>query len=147
MAHLFCRLPCSWLLFPCLYFDSNCSISLFIAFYYELHFTLQIIISIFWLIKIKTKDFWISDDNHIFFHYYNDWIILSYTFLVILVCWYKRYCICLISFFNLYELFAAFICLELNFLIFFLLLLLCHLLVIAFQINLQIFLCQFFFNL
>ena len=29
---------------------------------------------------------------------------------MILLCWYKRYRLCLISFFNLHELFAAFIC-------------------------------------
>ena len=35
---------------------------------------LQIIINIFWLIKIKTKSFGISYYNHIFFHFYNDLI-------------------------------------------------------------------------
>ena len=76
---------------------------------------LQILINIFWQIKIKTKRFGISYHNNIFFHYYiffyfyNDLIKLFWMFLVILLCWYKRYSICLISFFNLYELFSAFI--------------------------------------
>ena len=33
-----------------------------------------------------------------------------WTFLVILLYWYKRFCSCLISFFNLYEFFLAFNC-------------------------------------
>ena len=53
---------------------------------------------------------------------------------MILLCWYKRYSICLISFFNLHELFPAFITLEvslaiyleLEFLILFLLLMTCQ---------------------
>ena len=40
----------------------------------------------------------------------NDLIKLLKTFLVSLLSWYKRYSICLISFFNLFELFQAFVC-------------------------------------
>ena len=42
-------------------------------------------------------------------YYYNDLIKLLQSLLVILLCWYKRYSIFLISFFNLFELFPAFI--------------------------------------
>ena len=69
----------------------------------------QIIIKIFRPIKIKAKGFVISYHNHIF-HYYNELIKLLQPFLVIVLCRYERYSICLISFFNLYELFTAFIC-------------------------------------
>ena len=71
---------------------------------------LQILINILWPIKIKTKLFGVSYRNHIFFYYYNDLIKLLQTFLVILSCWYKRHSICLISFFDFYELFPVFIC-------------------------------------
>ena len=86
------------------------------AFYDKIDFMLQILINIIWQIKIKRKLFGISYHNHIFFHYYiflfchNDLIKLLQTFLVILLCRYKRYNICLISFFNLFELFLALIC-------------------------------------
>ena len=62
---------------------------------------MQILINIFWPTKIKAKGFW---------DFYNDLTKLLQTFLVILLCWYKRYSFCLVSFFNLYELFPAFIC-------------------------------------
>ena len=71
---------------------------------------LQILINIFRSIKMKTKRFGITYHNHFSFHYYNDLIKFSLIFLVILLCWYKRYSICLISFFNLFELFPAFVC-------------------------------------
>ena len=71
---------------------------------------LQILINLFWLIKIKTKSFCVSYHNHIFFHDYSMTLSNCCNFLLILLCWYKRYSICLISFFNFYELFLAFIC-------------------------------------
>ena len=58
--------------------------------------------------KIKTKSFGISYHNHVFFQDYNDLMVVN--FLLILLCWYKTYSICLISFFSLFELFPAFIC-------------------------------------
>ena len=105
----------SWILFPWSYFNNNCSISFFILFSakYSLLFIINsilILINKFWSIQIKTKHFGISYYNHIFFHYSNDLIKLLHTFLVILLCWYKRYSICLISFFSLYEFFPGFIC-------------------------------------
>ena len=114
----------------------------FIAFYKKFNFMLQILINIFRSIKLKTKGFGISYHNHIFFHYYNDLNKLMQTSLVILIYWYKRHSICLIWFFNFCELFPAFICtnnmevglivcLELKFLIHFLLILLHHLLVVS----------------
>ena len=69
----------------------------------------QILIKTFWPFKIKTKAFRISYYDHVFFHDYNYLIKLLQTFLVILLCWYKRYSIRLISFFDLYV-FPAFIC-------------------------------------
>ena len=66
--------------------------------------------------KYKTKGFGISYHNDIFFNYYiffsdyNNFIKLLLTFVEILLCRYKRYSICLLSVFNLYELFPAFIC-------------------------------------
>ena len=45
-----------------------------------------------------------------FFHYYNDLMKLLWSFLVILMCWYKRHSICLVSFFSLSEFFPPFIC-------------------------------------
>ena len=100
-------------------FNYVCSFLLsyrFIAFYDKFNFILQILINIFWEIKIKTKGFRISYHNDIFFNYYiffsdyNNFIKLLLTFVEILLCRYKRYSICLISVFNLYELFPAFIC-------------------------------------
>ena len=86
----------------------------FIPFYNKSNFTLQLLINIFWKIKTKIKYFGISYHNHVFFRYYiffhdyNDFIKLLEAFLVILLCWYKRYSICLTSPFNLYKLFPAF---------------------------------------
>ena len=113
---------------------------------------LKIFINMFRLIKIKKKSFGISYRNHIFLHYYNNVITLLQTFLVILLCWYKTYSMCLIPFFDFYKLFPAFFCANnieslVNNLfgvkIFnpfpFLLLL-----VVACPINLQIVLCRFF---
>ena len=71
---------------------------------------LYILINIFSPIKIKIKGFGFSYYSHISFHYYNDVIAWLQTNLVILLCWYKRYSIFLISFVNWQELFAAFIC-------------------------------------
>ena len=80
-------------------------------------------------------------------HYYHYLIKLLWSFLVISLCWYKKYSTCLISFFSLYELFPAvfvliilkvwlIVCLELRFLFLFLLLrLLHHLLVVAWLVN------------
>ena len=59
---------------------------------------------------IQTLIFRIFYYNHILFHDYNDLIKLFQIFLVILLCCIKRYNICLISFFKLFELFPAFIC-------------------------------------
>ena len=72
-------------------------------------FMLQILINIFRPVKIETKSFWISYYNYIFFHFYNGILTMKY-FLVILVCRYKKYSICLISFYNLFESFTTFIC-------------------------------------
>ena len=86
----------------------------YIAFYNKSNFTLQLLINIFGKIKTKTKYFGISYHNHVFFRYYiffhdcNDFIKLLEAFLVILLCWYRRYSISLTSLFNLYELFSAF---------------------------------------
>ena len=74
------------------------------------NFMLQILINLFWLIKIKTKSFWVSYQNLIFFHDYLMTLSNCCHFFVILLWWYKRYSICLISFFNFYELFPDFIC-------------------------------------
>ena len=71
---------------------------------------LQVLINMFRLIKIKAKSFGIFYHNNIFFHCYNDLIELLETFLVILLCRWKRHSIRLILFFDLYELFPAFIC-------------------------------------
>ena len=80
---------CSWILLPCLYFNSNCSILLLLSakdsllFYYKFYFTLQIFVNIFWPIKVFLKKQWIfgiSCHNHIFFQDYNDLIKLLQTF-------------------------------------------------------------------
>ena len=68
-----------------------------------------ILVNIFRLFKIKIRAFGKSYHNHIFFHYYNDFIKLLQSFLVILLCWWKRYSIFLILFYNLFELFPGFI--------------------------------------
>ena len=84
-----------------------------IAFHNKLNFKLQFLINMFWEIEIKRKGFGISYHNHSFFHHniffydYNDFIKLLQIFLVIFLCWYKRYNICLISFFILHELFPG----------------------------------------
>ena len=117
MTHLFCSFPWSRILIPCLYFNKNFSISFFILLSAKdsLLFTIN---SISWFkfsstsfdqSKLK-RSFGISYHNNIFFHGYNDLIRLLYTFLVIILCWYKRYNICFISVFSLYELFPVFIC-------------------------------------
>ena len=124
MAHSFCCFPCSWILFPCLYFTIIVKSRFFILFSAK-DSVLFMINSIshfkfsstsFRKSKLKKKKLWVSYHDHIFFHYYtflhdyNDFIKLLKPFLVILLCWYKRYNIFLISFFNLYEFFWAFIC-------------------------------------
>ena len=48
--------------------------------------------------------------SNVYFHYYNDLIKLLQSFLVILLCWYKRYSICLILFFSLYKSLPALMC-------------------------------------
>ena len=65
---------------------------------------LQILINIFWPIKMKTKSFGISSMIIM------PWLNCCKLFYVILLCWYKWHSICLTSFFNLYKLFPAFIC-------------------------------------
>ena len=118
----------------------------------------QILINIFRTIKIKIKIFGISYHNYIFFQYYNDLIklfllVFLLTFLVNLLCWYKRYSIFLISIFNLFELFPVFICdsnigclvnnfFEVKIFNHFLLLLLFDILVVVCQINQQILINQ-----
>ena len=75
-----------------------------------------------------------------------------YNFLDILSCWYKWYNICLISFFNLYEMFQPIISannigslfnnllgLKMSFLLFSFFFILHHLLVVALLVNKQIF--------
>ena len=96
--------------------------------------------------------------HYIFVHYYTDLIKLLQTLLVILLYWYKIYGICLISFFNLYELFPAFVWtntigslvnrfFESRSLMFFLvLLLLHHLLVLECHINRQMLFYYFFLS-
>ena len=70
---------------------------------------IQIHIKIFWPIKIKTKILVVSYHNHIFFHYHNDLIKLLQTFISDFIIVMQRYSFCMISFFNLYELFLAFV--------------------------------------
>ena len=80
-------------------------------FYYQIknHFVVQILINIFLPIKIKTNIFGISYCSYIFSYCYNDLMKLLLNFVVILLL-YKRYYICLILFFNLFELFRTFNC-------------------------------------
>ena len=80
----------------------------FIDFSDKSSFMLQVLINIVRTIKMKIKSFGTFYHN-IFFHDYNDLIKLLRTFLVILLYSNKRCNICLISFFNLYDLFLAFI--------------------------------------
>ena len=49
----------------------------------------EILMNIFWLVKIKKKRFGICYHNRIFFHVYNDLIKMLQTFLVISLCRYK----------------------------------------------------------
>ena len=114
--HSLCCFLCSQISFPCLYLNNNCSI-LFFLFLLGKGFFLSFINSIScfkclskMLGKIKIKRFGFSYHKNIFFHFYNDLIDLLSPFSVILWCWYKRYSICLILVFTLYELFPAFIC-------------------------------------
>ena len=128
----------------CLYLDNNCSILFFILFSAKLLLLLFINSVSFFKFsptsscQSKSKKklgelFWQS----YFFRYYNDLIKLLWTFLLILLCWYKRYSISFISSLHLYELFPVFICgnnigipvnslFEVKIFIFFSLLLLCH---------------------
>ena len=69
----------------------------------------KILINIFLPIRIKINIFEISYCSYSFSYCYNDLMKLLLNFVVILFL-YKRYCICLISFFNLFELFPAFNC-------------------------------------
>ena len=84
-----------------------------IMLYDRINFMLQTIANIFRQIKIKIfrlccyYEFVVSNVHP---HYYNNLIRLLLSFLVILLCWYKKCTICLISFFSLYELFVAFCC-------------------------------------
>ena len=78
---------------------------------------LQVLIDIFWLIKIRKRSFGISYYNHTFFHDYQmirlfklikwlDQIIVNF-FIDFITLIQKIY---LISFFNLYELYPDFVC-------------------------------------
>ena len=112
----FCFL-CSWIPFPCLHFNNNCSISFFILFsakdslllYDTFNFVLQILSKIFRPIKIKIKGFGISYYNN-----YSSIIIITWLNCRKLFWWFccvdTKDSICLISFFNLFELFSAFTC-------------------------------------
>ena len=99
---------------------------LFIAFYDKFSLMIQVLIKFFRLIKIKIKYFVVSYYNRIFLHYYNDLIKLLQTFLVVLICWYKKHIICMNCFHVLWELIILetwlIVCLELQFLILFFLL-------------------------
>ena len=90
-------------------FYSQFNFFLFIAFYDKLTFVLQIRINIFRPIKMKIKVL-----GYLVKIIFSSIIIMTWLnccklFLVILICWYKRYSICPISSSNLYELFPAFI--------------------------------------
>ena len=157
MAYSFCFFLCSWILFACLYFKNNCSIPFFILFSakYSLLFMInsiscfKVLLTYFCLSEVCILGFWdlLSQSYFISLLYFLSllyWLIkFLQNFLVILLCWYKRYSISLISFFNLYELFPDFNCvnnigslvkslLRVKILIlFFILLFLHHLLVVA----------------
>ena len=79
---------------------------IFIAFYNKFNFMLQILIKIFRPIKIKIKRFEFSFTN-----IFPPFIIMTW-FKLILLCWYKKYSVCVIWFFNLHKLFPAFICAD-----------------------------------
>ena len=111
---------CLWILFPCLYLDNHCFIWFFIlSSGKDLLFFIKKSISCF-NISSTSLNRWKKNDlgflhNHVFFHDYNDLIKISKTFLVILLCRYKRYSICLIYYLicmNCFELLFALIILE-----------------------------------
>ena len=123
MYHSFSCIWCLWIFFPCLYLDNHCFISFFILSSAKaLLFFIKKSISCFkfssaslnqW--KKKKKNDLGFLHNHVFFHDYNDLIKLSKTFLVILLCRYKRYSIFLIYYLicmNCFELLFALITLE-----------------------------------
>ena len=99
-------------------------------FYYKFNFMLQILINIFWPIKIKIKSFRFCYENHVFLHYWLDWTFaLDWTFLVILLghtrdiifVWF-HFLVCMNCFWLLFVLIILevllIVCLELKFLIF-----------------------------
>ena len=119
VVHSFCYFLSSWISFPCLYLDVNWSVSFFILFSAKDSFLfLKNLILCFIFsstssdqcTKVKIKSFEICYYHCIFFHYYNDLIDCCKLFGGILLCWYKRYSIFLISFFNFYDFSPAFVC-------------------------------------
>ena len=94
----------------CIYLDNDCLILfLIVGSARDLVFYDKIFRKIKVYKKYLSPHFTVIVSN-VHSNYYNDLIKLLQSVLVILLCRYKRYNICLNSFFSLYELFLAFIC-------------------------------------
>ena len=150
----------SWILFACLRvcLDNNCLISFFVvcSAKHSLCFVIESVLCLkFWTFLVnQNKKFCVlvllqacCPQYVLALLSWLDEIVLKFIFLVLL-CWYKRYNICLILLFSLYELFPAFfvviiqeiwliVCLELQLGFLFLLFLFLHyLLVVAWVVYL-----------
>ena len=137
LFHLFCCFSCSWMSLQCVYLDNDCLILfLIVGSAKDLVFYDKIFRKIKVYKKYLSPHFTVIVSN-VHSNYYNDLIKLLQSVLVILLCRYKRYNICLNSFLvcmNYFWLLFVLIilkdwlmvCLELRFLILFLLLLLLH---------------------
>ena len=114
MAHWFYSFLCSWISFQSLYLDNNQPISFFIV--WATKNSLDFMIKSVSCLRLLSTPKWI---------FFLVLLLLSLLLLMIIpifmttclnccevFCWYKRYIICLISYFSFYKLFPAFICVN-----------------------------------
>ena len=106
MAHLFCCFLCSWILFLYLYFSNNYSVWLFISFspknsllfIISFNFMLQILINIFWPMKIKTIIFGTSYQDlfltvfscHVMYAFQSESTLYNFLNVKELLAWSRR---------------------------------------------------------
>ena len=166
VIHLLCCFPCSWISFSCLYFNNNCSVSIFILFSAKDWFLFMInsiscikFSSTFWSqSKLKQKVLgslitvifsstivmtWLNCCRLFWWFYYadtNDTVFVWFRYLISLNYFQLLFVLIILEVYLI-------ICLESKLLIIFLLLLPHLLLVVACQINVQILLYHFFLKL
>ena len=108
MVHLFCCFLFSWILIPCLYFNNNFSVSFFLLFSAK-DSRLFIIYSISCFEFASTS----FPQSNLKRNVLESLITIIFSSMILIrynLCRYKIHSICLTLFFNLHDLFLAFIC-------------------------------------